>query len=219
MTAPTAVATRLSQKFLAGGLHLVEVDPELGPGELDVLAALGDEVEDESDRAEVGEEGRRQVYQRVDEAETGNVEEREKDELLLQEDGENGQRGVEREEERGVADEEALVGRGDDRPAFVEVSFRDLAGRAEGGDGLFDGGVGEFARSLGGLLHDMAADLGQDLLPFGPAGEEVADLFEVGFELVRHGISPWRSHRGRGSGSSRLREGRRAGSRPAAVMA
>ena len=67
----------------------------------------------------------------------------------------------------------------------------DLAGRAEGGDGLFDGGVGELAGALGGLLHDVAADLGQDLLPFGPAGEEVADLFEIGFELVRHGGSPW----------------------------
>ena len=75
--------------------------------------------------------------------------------------------------------------------ALVEVALGDPAGRAEGGDGPLQSGVGRFRTgAFGGLLQDVAADIGQDLLPFVLAGEKVADLFEIGFELVRHGGSP-----------------------------
>ncbi len=180
-----------------GRLDLVDIDGELGPGEADVLAALRDDIEDEGHDAEVGQEGGRQVHQGLDDAELGHEHEREEDEVLLEDDADGGQEHVEEENERRVAEEEALVGRGDDGAALVEVALGDAAGRAEGGDGPLDRGVvrcpgrgGALGRSSG-FLQDVGADVGQDLLPFVLAGEEVADLFEVTFELVRHGGSPW----------------------------
>ncbi|MCU0237772.1 MAG: hypothetical protein MUC72_11955 [Acidobacteria bacterium] len=68
------------------------------------------------------------------------------------------------EEERRVAKEVALENRGDDRPA-VQVLFGDVARCAIGGDDLLERGFVDRADFLLGCLHNMATDLGQDLLP------------------------------------------------------
>ncbi len=176
-------------RCLAPGVKRGEVDGELGPGKLDVFSALGDEVEDERDDAEVGEERGRQIHDRLNDAQPGHEEEGEEDEILLEDDGDHGQEGVDGEEEGRIAEEVALVGRGDDRMA-VEISLGDLARRAVSGDDSFERSVRCVTVFRCGFLQDVAADFREDFLPFGPAGKKMAYFFEIGFELVRHLRSP-----------------------------
>ena len=63
-------------------------------------------------------------------------------------------------------------------------------GCAVGGDDLFQRGLGDRPVFLLGLFQDVAADLGQDLLPLLAAGKEMADLLEIGFQVLIHVYSP-----------------------------
>ena len=170
-------------------LHLVEVDAQPRPGQLDLPLALGDEVEDQGDNPEVEQERHRQVEQGFEGAHRRHINDGKHEEALLEDDGRDGEDKVEGEEERRIAKEVPLEGRGDDRAA-VQVFFGHTAGRAVGGDDLGERRFRGFAEFLFGFFEDMASDLGEDFLPFLAAGKEMADFFEIGFQFFKHGVSP-----------------------------
>ena len=95
-------------------------------------------VEDQGHGAEVEEKGRRQIEQGFERAHPRDEKDREHDEALAEDDGGEGEQGVDAENERRVAEQEPPIDGGDDG-AFGDVPAGDPAGGPEAGDDLGEG--------------------------------------------------------------------------------